>query len=52
LAMHEIVARNLRLSLYRRWIEGADKVRLQKILNDLLEKRISPNQAVQALMAL
>lgn len=52
LAMHEIVARNLRLALYRRWIEDADKTKLQAILNDLLEKRISPNQAVQALMAL
>jgi len=52
LAMHEIVARNLRVALYRRWIEDADKTKLQAILNDLLEKRISPNQAVQALMAL
>jgi len=52
LAMHEIVARNLRLALYRRWIGDADKTKLQAILTDLFEKRISPNQAVQALMAL
>ncbi|MEA4812989.1 MAG: methylmalonyl Co-A mutase-associated GTPase MeaB [Anaerolineaceae bacterium] len=52
IAMHEIIARNLRLRLYRNWLDGADKAKLQAILQEVLQKKISPNEAVQALLAL